>query len=116
MTNEKTDKDAPVSPAARPGGVQPHAGLAEQRASGVGGVSNPKEVPVWERDDAPPGSTEGSLLRYENGVPVAVADPTHYHHLANGQVVAGYSGGTHYTTVDDDGNDVVLPIVARFAG
>lgn len=60
-------------------------------------VGEEREIPVWERDDAPPGSTQESLLVFERGRPVKVAGPTHYHHLADGRVVAGFSGGTHYS-------------------
>jgi hypothetical protein len=98
----------------------------QTRASGPGGLriensrkeatdtelDNDREVPVWEKDDAPDGSTEGSLLVYENGVPVRVSGPTHYTHLANGQIVGGYGIGTHHT--DDDGN--VVPILNHYAG
>lgn len=61
-----------------------------------------REVPVWELPDAPKGSTSGSLLVSERGKPVRVAGPTHYHALADGRVVAGYTGGTHH----DDGKTV----------
>ena len=62
-----------------------------------------REVPVWELPDAPPGSTASSLLVYERGKPVRVSGPTHYHHLANGQVIAAYNGGTHHTEPGEDG-------------
>lgn len=61
-----------------------------------------KEVMPWEKDDAPPGSTSESLLVFEGGRPVRVAGPTHYHQLADGRTLAGYSGGTHH----DDGERV----------
>jgi hypothetical protein len=60
-------------------------------------VGQSREVPVWERDDAPPGSTAESLLVFEGGRPVRVAGPTHYVHLADGRVVGGFGGGTHYS-------------------
>lgn len=60
-------------------------------------VGEEHEVPVWERDDAPPGSTAQSLLIFERGRPVKVAGPTHYHHLADGRIVGGFAGGTHYS-------------------
>lgn len=68
-------------------------------------VGREKEIPVWELPDAPPGSTAESLLVFERGVPVRVAGPTHYQHLADGRIVGGYGGGTHYSeaVTDDDG-------------
>lgn len=87
----------------------------QHRTQGVT-VEKTKEVPVWEQDDAPDGSTHASLLVYERGVPVAVAPPTHYHHLADGRITTGYSGGTHYTEVDEDGNDVIVPIIRVYGG
>lgn len=78
-------------------------------------VGNKQETPPWERDDAPKGSTSESLLaKDENGKDV-VADPTHYTHLANGQVVATYGIGTHHTDAAfNDGQPVA--VVAHFAG
>lgn len=70
-----------------------------------------RETPLWERDDAPAGSTEESLLVHENGKPVRVAGPTHYGHLANGAIVGSYGVGTHH----DDG-DGPVPYVAHYAG
>lgn len=76
-----------------------------------------REVPVWEREDAPPGSTEQSLLVHENGVPVRVAGPTHYHHTADGRVHGGYGIGTHYSEADPDGGpDRVVPIIGIYGG
>jgi hypothetical protein len=60
-------------------------------------VGREREIPVWELDDAPPGSTSESLLVFERGVPVRVAGPTHYVHLADGRVIGGYGGGTHHS-------------------
>lgn len=60
-------------------------------------IGETREVPVWEQPDAPPGSTAESLLVFERGVPVRVAGPTHYVHLADGRIVGGYGGGTHYS-------------------
>ena len=81
------------------------------RGKNVPGLDTSREVPLWERDDAPDGSTESSLLVYENGVPVRVSGPTHYTHLANGQIVGGYGIGTHA-----DMGDGPVPIVAHFSG
>lgn len=90
--------------------------LDAQRDAGVPKVGPEKVIPVWERDDAPKGSTSESLLEYDHaGRPVRVAEPTHYQHLANGRVVPGYSGGTHYTE-SVDGKDVIVPIVAGYEG
>ena len=65
-----------------------------------------REKPVWEQDDAPPGSTSESLLVFEGGRPVRVAGPTHYVHLADGRIVGGYGGCTHYSepVLDSNGN------------
>lgn len=70
-----------------------------------------REVPLWERDDAPKGSTEGSLLTYENGVPVRVSGPTHYQHNADGSITGGYGIGTHV-----DNGDRIVPILAHYQG
>ncbi|MEU9022339.1 hypothetical protein [Actinomadura sp. NPDC048394] len=73
--------------------------------------------PVWEDDDAPAGSTASSLLVYDRGVPVRVSGPTHYQHLQDGRVVAGYAGGTHHTEPGEDGGpDRVSRIVATYEG
>ena len=75
------------------------------------------ERPVWEHDDAPAGSTAGSLLVYERGKAVRVSGPTHYHHLADGRVVAAYNGGTHHTEPGEDGGpDKVTKILAIHGG
>jgi hypothetical protein len=79
-------------------------------------IGQTRETPVWERDDAPPGSTAESLLAFENGRPVRVAGPTHYVHLADGRIVGGYGGGTHYADLDEDGNQRVTRIVANHEG
>lgn len=83
-------------------------------------VGYQKDVPVWEREDAPPGSTSESLLVFDRGRPVRVAGPTHFHHLADGRVVAGFSGGTHYSEDVDDGRGRTVTrttrIVAVHAG
>ena len=86
-----------------------------QNPADVGKVGNKVETPPWEKDGAPKGSTSESLLTTDdNGKPV-VADPTHYTHLANGQVVATYGIGTHHTDADyNDGQPVA--VVSHFAG
>lgn len=76
-------------------------------------VGRTREVPVWEQDDAPAGSTAESLLVFENGRPVRVAGPTHYCHLADGRVIGGFGGGTHYADVDEHGNQRVTRVVAN---
>jgi hypothetical protein len=60
-------------------------------------IGTERETPVWELDDAPPGSTAESLLVFERGIPVRVAGPTHYAHLADGRVMGGYGGATHHS-------------------
>lgn len=74
------------------------------------------EVPVWMRDDAPPGSTEGSLLVYERGRPVRVSGPTHYQHLVDGRVIPHYNGGTHYSEPGDNGRDKITKILSIHEG
>jgi hypothetical protein len=78
-------------------------------------VGQTREKPVWEADDAPPGSTAESLLVFEGGRPVRVAGPTHYVHLADGRVVGGFGGGTHHSDTDEEGNERVTRIVANHA-
>lgn len=75
-----------------------------------------REVPVWEAEDAPAGSTAESLLVFDRGRPVRVAGPTHYQHLADGRVIAGYNGGTHYTEPGENGHDKVTKILAIHEG
>lgn len=69
-------------------------------------IGREQETPVWELPDAPPGSTAESLLVFERGIPVRVAGPTHYVHLADGRIIGGYGGGTHHSeaVLDDAGN------------
>jgi hypothetical protein len=95
-----------------PDGAQP----STRKQTYMEQVGRTKEVPVWERDDAPPGSTAESLLVFEGGVPVRVAGPTHYVHLADGRVVGGFGGGTHFSDTDDDGNERIVRIVANHEG
>lgn len=86
--------------------------LTQARKEQLGdAVGEEKETPVWEAEDAPPGSTSESLLVFERGRPVRVAGPTHYHHLADGRVIGGFAGGTHF----DDGSKVTR-IVAVHEG
>lgn len=80
-------------------------------------VGAEKETPVWEAEDAPPGSHSESLLVFEGGRPVRVAGPTHYHHLADGRIVGGYGHATHYAEPGEDGGpDKVTIIVGVHAG
>lgn len=81
-------------------------------------LDTPVRKAVWDRDDAPPGSTAGSLLVYERGEPVRVSGPTHYQHLADGRVIGGYNGGTHYTEPGENEGDPdrVIPILAIHGG
>jgi|SRR5215831_7644334 len=90
--------------------------LQSQRDSGVTAPTDTTEVPYWERDDAPAGSTSASLYHLNENGQKRVSPETHYHHLANGAVVLGYGIGTHHTSVDDDGNDVIVPIHRAFGG
>ena len=83
----------------------------ERRQVLADALDDARELEVWDREDAPPGSTRHSLLVFRGGVPVRVAGPTHYHHLADGRVLPGYNGGTHY----DDGSKVTR-IVAVHEG
>lgn len=79
-------------------------------------VGRSGETPVWELPDAPPGSTSESLLVMERGIPVRVAGPTHYVHLADGRIIGGYGGGTLYADVDEHGNQRVTRITANHEG
>ena len=79
-------------------------------------VGRAKARPYWEDDNAPPGSTKESLAVVENGRKVRVQGPTHYHHLADGRVVASYTGGTHHTEPGENGEDKVTRILARYEG
>jgi hypothetical protein len=79
-------------------------------------VGREKAPRWWEAEDAPPGSTKESLAVVENGRKVRVQGPTHYHHLADGRVVASYTGGTHHTEPGEDGEDKVTRILARYEG
>lgn len=66
-----------------------------------------RELAPWERDDAPKGSTEASLLKTDENGKVRVSGPTHYGHLVNGQIVPTYGIGTHHTDADyEDGAPV----------
>jgi hypothetical protein len=79
-------------------------------------VGRTKVTPVWELPDAPPGSTAESLLVFEGGRPVRVAGPTHYVHLADGRVIGGYGGGTHFSDTGPDGEQRITRIVANHEG
>lgn len=87
------------------------AGLQQNKQASTEQVGEERELAPWELPDAPPGSTASSLMVYERGKPVRVHGPTHYHHLADGRVLAAYNGGTHY----DDGEKVTR-IIAVHAG
>ena len=82
-------------------------------------VGQAKEVPVWDPahpGKPPAGSTAESLLVFEGGRPVKVAGPTHYCHLADGRVVGGFGGGTHYSEPDGKGGEKITRIVANHEG
>lgn len=110
-----TDDSKHAAKTGAPRAARIHPDVASTRDTGAIGTGVEKQeiIPVWdERRGAPPGSTAESLLIFDHkGDPEAVAPPTHYHHLANGRVVGGYTSGTHHTEVDDDGNDVITPII-----
>lgn len=106
--------ETPANPPAQAPAASQTAGNGlniERRQKFSGELDTTRETPLWEQDDAPDGSTESSLLVYENGVPVRVSGPTHYAHLANGEIVGGYGIGTHH-----DGGNGPVPIVAHYAG
>lgn len=94
----------------------PGADNSLRKQAYMGKVGQEKSTPVWEQDDAPPGSTAESLLVFENGIPVRVAGPTHYLHLADGRVVGGYGGGTHYSEAVTDENGKVTENITRVIG
>jgi hypothetical protein len=108
-----TETESPDTSAAKSGGLKIQQRNTDKASDA--GVETRKEVAPWEREDAPKGSTESSLLaKDENGKDI-VSGPTHYTHLANGRVVGTYGIGTHYTDADDnDGRPV--PVVAHYAG
>lgn len=78
-------------------GAPTGAGNSMRKQQYMERVGTERETPVWELPDAPPGSTAESLLVFERGVPVRVAGPTHYVHLADGRVTGGFGGGTHHS-------------------
>lgn len=93
------------------------AALSRTRQGGTENkIDTVREVPMWERDDAPAGSTEASLKVFENGVPVRISGPTHHTHLADGRIVGGYGIGTHYSEANDDGTDSYTRIIASYGG
>lgn len=89
------------------------AGRKETHTGKVGAEKTPQ---WWEHPDVPPGTTKESLAVVENGQKIRPHGPTHYHHLADGRVIADYTSGTHYTEPGDDDEDIVTPIVAIYAG
>lgn len=94
------------------------AALDRQRSAGTDATLDTKrEVDPWDRDDAPKGSTSESLLTTDENGRRRVAGATHYMHLADGRIVAGYSGGTHYTEPGEGNNpDKVTAIVSHYEG
>lgn len=109
IAKDPEEKDTQAAPApAQNGGLRIERGRQNVSAPEL---DNVREVPLWERDDAPDGSTESSLLVYEDGKPVRVSGPTHYTHLATGEIVGTYGIGTHH----DSGNGPV-PVVAHYNG
>ncbi|GAA0287280.1 hypothetical protein GCM10009527_098250 [Actinomadura nitritigenes] len=117
VQDERDERDeAPARPERAPGEVD-MAALQSAKREASEPLETARDVPVWERDDAPAGSTASSLMVYERGKAVRVSGPTHYAHLANGRVVAGYSGGTHHTEPGENGGpDKISRIVAIHEG
>lgn len=93
-----------------------HKGLKANKQANREKVGAEQEAPYWEHKDAPAGSTKESLAVVEGGRKVRVHGPTHYHHLADGRVVAGYTGGTHHSEPGDDGQDRITKILAIHEG
>lgn len=96
-------------------------GHVEDRDESKAELDNKRELPVWHPDHEskpPAGSTEGSLLVVDkSGTPIRVSGPTHYHHLANGKVLTGFSVGTHYSEPGENGGpDKLVPIIGIYAG
>jgi hypothetical protein len=113
-TPDDEPQDTPPPAAAR---IDADGLQATRKSAAAAELDNEREVPVWEADDAPAGSTASSLLVYERGKPVRVQGPTHYHHLADGRVGVGYNGGTHHTEPGEDGGpDKVTKILAVHEG
>lgn len=91
-------------------------GLAANKQQAETKPEKVRVTPVWEREDAPKGSTRASLMVFDRGQAVRVHGPTHYHHLADGRVTVGYSGGTHHSEPGEDGQDKVTRILAIHEG
>jgi ketosteroid isomerase-like protein len=92
------------------------AGLKASKEANTETVGEEKSSRWWEHEDAPAGSTSASLAVVENGRKTRVHGPTHYHHLADGRVVAGYTTGTHHVEPGEDGQDRVTKILSIFEG
>jgi hypothetical protein len=92
------------------------AGLKANKQTNTEKVGEDKPSRFWEDEDAPAGSTSESLAVIENGRKTRVHGPTHFHHLADGRVVAGYTGGTHHTEPGENGEDKVTKILAIHEG
>jgi hypothetical protein len=60
-------------------------------------VGTKKPVDWWEAEGVPDTASSSSLYYVGDDGAKHFQPPTHYLHLADGRVVAGYSGGTHYT-------------------
>lgn len=74
-------------------------------------VGNPKAVEWWEAEGVPEGAHSQSLYYVDDSGAKHFAGPTHFLHLADGRVVAGYGGGTHYAE-----GDKVMAIIGTHAG
>lgn len=85
----------------------------EGPAEPAGPVKTPE---WWEADGVPDTASAESLYhRNEHGAKV-FAPPTHYHHLADGRVVVGYSGGTQVSEPDGNGGERIVPIIGIYQG
>lgn len=105
---QKTPDQPPEPPAPAPVRAKTEidtAGLAAGKRHNTDKVGAEKTKAYWDDENAPAGSTKESLAVVEGGRKVRVHGPTHYHHLADGRVVGGYSGGTHHTEPGEDGQD-----------
>lgn len=79
-------------------------------------VGEQKPPPWWKEDGVPETASEHSLFYRDTNGAQKFAGPTHYHHLADGRVVAGYSGGTVYSERMPDGSERLTKIIGNHEG
>jgi|SRR5271166_190222 len=79
-------------------------------------VGAPKPVEWWKEDGVPEGAHSESLFTVDSAGVKHFAGPTHYHHLADGRVIGGYSGGTVYSEPGPDGKDKLTRIAGIYEG